>query len=507
MENNEKKIGLVEKAKEKSINIINKIKHFDIKTINSDFIVDTIRKPKIYIPLIIVIVGYNGVKYGINHWLIPYEKSHYAMEVNSLKVQGQDVPLATELVGQTRSPQAIEIYTRVSGFLDKQIYREGSWVKAGDVLFEMDKRPFVAQLEASQAELASSEAALKTATLTLDRVKPLAKANALSQQSLDDAKGEFLRAKANVDRAKANVETAKLNLEYCTIKSPIDGLASVREVALGTYIQVGSPTSRLTQVNQMNPMWVYFSVSEDQMLKFNKMIKNQKIQETSLSDLDVEIQMVDGSVYPYLGKIGFTDILYNVNTGTRLMRAVFPNPDVQLQQGQFVTARLKGIIQPNAILVPQEAVQESQKGPYVWVIGKDNRVQSRNVTVGAWSGKNWIIEGGLEDGENVVVSNTLRMSPEQLVKPKPVELPKPSPVAPKLPEPTKDNNIENPLKPGNELEGVKLPKAESPLIEKMPEVKVLSPNEIKPENSTEVYVPTKITPVPSSLEVKGEENK
>ena len=146
------------------------------------------------------------------------------------------VPLESQLVGQTRSPQSVAIYTRVSGFLEKQVYTEGSWVKAGDILFEMDKRPFVAQLDAAKAALVAQEASLRTATLTLNRIKPLAAAKALSQQDLDTATGNFLRAQAGVDQARANVETAQLNLEYCTIRSPINGLASVRKQALGCLL-------------------------------------------------------------------------------------------------------------------------------------------------------------------------------------------------------------------------------------------------------------------------------
>lgn len=490
--------SFIKKIKDNITNLMDKAKTFDYKSIKSEDIVDFVRKPKVFVPIILLVGGYNLVAYGINNYLVPYKKSQAAFEVNAIKITPQDVPLSTEIVGQTRSPQAVEIYTRVNGFLDKQVYKEGTWVKAGDVLFEIDKRPFIAQLEASQAEVVSSEAALKTAKLTLDRVKPLAKASALSQQSLDDATGEYLRAKANLDRSKANLETAKLNLEYCTIRSPIDGLASVREVALGTYIQVGGVNSRLTQINQMNPMWVYFSMSEDQMLKFNKMIKDKKIKETTLEELEVEIQMIDGTVYPYLGKIGFADVLYNVNTGTRLMRAVFPNPDTQLQQGQFVTAKIKGLIQPNAILIPQVAVQQSAKGAYVWVIDKDNRVHNRTVDTGPWNGNNWVIESGLVAGDQVVVSNVLRMSPDQLVTATYKEQPKPELAAPKLPEPTVSTE-NNPVKPGNEIEGVNINKAETPLIGDMPTVKTPNISGYYDEKEVKEGTPKEIAPVPSQL--------
>lgn len=445
--------------------------------------------------------GYYGFeKYKEKH---TPQQQRVVLEANVIDVKGQDVPLGLELVGQTRSPQAVDILSRVNGFLDKQVYKEGTWVKEGDILFEIDKKPFIAQLEASQAELESAEASLKTAKLTLDRVKPLAKANALSQQALDDATGAYLRAKASVDRAVANVETAKLNLSYCTIRSPIDGLASVREVALGTYIQVGATNSKLTQINQMDPMWVYFSVSEDQMLRFNQMVAKEKIQNVDLSELEVEIETSDGVIYPYVGKIGFADVLYNVNTGTRLMRAVFPNPNTELQQGQFVTARIKGMIQPNAILVPQKAVQQSQKGSYVWVVDAENKVHNRGVEVGPWNGNNWVIESGLNDGDKVVVSNVLRMSEGQTIKPVKVDQPTAQSALKPLPKNVESKEV-NPLRPGNQIEEAPKLQAEAPDEGKMPEVKV---DNLDKEFPKETFKKSKdeIAPVPNSLK-ESEQN-
>ena len=480
--------------------IADSVRHFDwssLKHLTKDDVLTALKNPRWHKPAAIifgVLVALHVIKTDI---IGPYMKAHFAQSVDAIEVQPLTVPLESQLVGQTRSPQSVAIYTRVSGFLDKQIYQEGSWVNAGDVLFEMDKRPFIVQLDAAKAALVSQEASLRTATLTLNRIKPLAAAKALSQQDLDTATGNFLRAQAGVDQARANVETAQLNLEYCTIRSPISGLASVRKQALGTYLQVGSPNSELTVVNQMDPMWVYFSVSEDQMLNVNRLLEQKQLNATSLTDLDVTVTMSDGTLYPYTGKIGFADVLYNVDTGTRLMRAVFPNPSM-LQQGQFVTATIIGLVQQNVYLVPQSAVQQSSQGAYVWVVDPDNRVHSRTVTPGYWNGPNWVINEGLKPGEHVVVSNVLRMSPNQLVKPTQVKAPEPQAV--RLPTPPADNQKPNPYGPGAAVQGA-VNRAQDPKQQPMPVAPPTAPKLQAPkETPMAPGLPAAPSPVPDSLQ-------
>ena len=477
------------------------VRHFDwtsLKNLKKEDVLAVAKNPRWHKPAAIIfgiLVAIHVIK---NDVIVPYMKAHFALGVDTIEVQPMTVPLESQLVGQTRSPQSVAIYTRVSGFLEKQVYTEGSWVNAGDILFEMDKRPFIAQLDAAKAALVSQEASLRTATLTLNRIKPLAAAKALSQQDLDTATGNFLRAQAGVDQARANVETAQLNLEYCTIRSPISGLASVRKQALGTYLQVGSPNSELTVVNQMDPMWVYFSVSEDQTLKVNDLLEKQQLQATSITDLDVTLTMSDGSLYPYVGKIGFSDVFYTVETATRLMRAVFPNPNSALQQGQFVTATIIGLVQQNVYLVPQTAVQQSSQGAYVWVIDQENRAHSRTVVPGYWNGPNWIITDGLSPGDRVVVTNVLRMSPNQLVKPATVKSPEPQPI--QLPKAPTENQKPNPYGPGAKVQS-DINQAQDPKQLAMPVAPAPAPKLLPPKEAPLAPgIPNAPAPVPNTLQ-------
>ena len=481
--------------------LIDSVRHFDwssLKHLSKDDVLTALKNPRWHKPIAIIfgiLVAIHVIK---NDVIAPYMKAHFALSIDAIEVHPLTVPLESQLVGQTRSPQSVAIYTRVSGFLDKQVYQEGSWVNAGDILFEMDKRPFVVQLDAAKAALVSQEASLRTATLTLNRIKPLAAAKALSQQDLDTATGNFLRAQAGVDQARANVESAQLNLEYCTIRSPISGLASVRKQALGTYLQTGSPNSELTVVNQMDPMWVYFSVSEDQMLNVNRLLEQKQLNATSLTDLDVTLTMSDHTLYPYTGKIGFADVLYNVDTGTRLMRAVFPNPNSVLQQGQFVTATIIGLVQQNVYLVPQAAVQQSNQGAYVWVVDPENRVHSRTVIPGYWNGPNWVINAGLNPGERVVISNVLRMSPNQLVKTNLVKAPAPQPV--RLPTPPAENQKPNPYGPGAQIKS-EINQAQDPKQQPRPVAPPTAPKLLPPkEVPVSPGMPAAPSPVPETLQ-------
>jgi membrane fusion protein (multidrug efflux system) len=328
-------------------------------------------------------------------------------EVTVIKIEPKDTPVSMEFVGKTASSRRVEIRSRVEGFLDKRSYVEGSMVEAGQVLFEMDKKPFAAQLNATRAELAQQQARLETARTNLNRIRPLVKKKAVAQKELDDAEGMYHESAAAVEEARARVEQAELELGYCTITTPVSGLSSFAVMREGAYIGLGD--SLLTYVAQLDPMWVEFSISENQVLKHRDEVKQGRLLDPPDNDFVIEIVLADGSIYPHTGKITFADASLSEATGTFLIRAEVDNPQQQLRPGQFVRALIKGAVRPGAIVVPQQAVQQGAQGSFVWVVDADGKAEFRPVTVGPWHGEDWFIDSGLEEGDTVVVTGALKL--------------------------------------------------------------------------------------------------
>jgi membrane fusion protein, multidrug efflux system len=336
------------------------------------------------------------------------------VDVTVLEIVPRDVPITATYVAQTQSSQAVNIAARVSGFLDKRVYTEGSVVKAGQVLFRMDPKPFQAQVDGAAAALQRNEAALEVARANLARTKPLAAQNALSQKDLDDAQGQYEQAAAAVAQSRAQLESAKLDLSYTTITSPVDGVSSFAAVAEGTY--VNPQNSQLTTVSVLSPMWINFSLSENEMERVRREVSAGLLRMPESRSFVVEIELVDGSLFPHKGRITFADPSYNSQTGTFLIRASVDNPKGVLRPNQFVRTRLVGAVRPNAILVPQRAVQQGAKGHFVWVVDKEGKASLRPVVVGDWYGDSWFVSQGLAPGDKVVVDGGLRLAPDAPVK-------------------------------------------------------------------------------------------
>ena len=334
--------------------------------------------------------------------------------VTVLAVALREVPVSYEFVAQTQSPRAVNIQARVSGFLDRRVYTEGALVKAGQVLFLMDKKPFEAQLDQAKAAMQQQKAAMDNALANLKRTKPLVDQDALAQKDLDDATGQYQQSAAAVEQAKQQVIQAQLNLSYCTITSPVDGAASFAQQADGTYISTSN--SQLTTVSVLSPMWVNFSISENQFQNFQDGLKRGVVKAPADGNYEVEIILVDGSVFPSKGHITFQQPDYDTKTGTFLVRAAVDNPQSVLRPNQFVRARVIGITRPNAVLVPQRAVQQGAKGHFVWVVNPESKVEPRPVTVGQWYGDDWFIDEGLTAGERVVVEGAVALSPGATVQ-------------------------------------------------------------------------------------------
>ncbi|WP_323183338.1 efflux RND transporter periplasmic adaptor subunit [Paraburkholderia sp. CNPSo 3076] len=344
----------------------------------------------------------------------PAAETRPAANVDVINVALRDVPVVFEYVGQTESSQQVEIRARVNGFLEKRVYTEGSLVHAGDVMFVMDRKPFEAALDAAQAELAQQKARLVTAQANLNRVRPLAAKNALSQKDLDDSVGQEQAAAAAVEGARANVISATLNLGYTTIVAPVTGLSSFAKKQDGSYID--ATNSLLTYVAKLDPMWINFSLSENEMLNLRTQTQNGTLKLPPVGKLEAVIVLADGSIYPERGHIAFTDASLSSETGTYLIRAAMPNPTGSLRPGQFVRIKLLGALRSSAVAVPQSAVQQGPRGAYVWTVDKDGKAQQRVVETGEWNGNDWVIKSGLHPGDHVVIDNTLRLMPGAPVK-------------------------------------------------------------------------------------------
>lgn len=329
-------------------------------------------------------------------------------EVTVMTVAQRDTPVDFEFTAQTQSSREVEIRARVDGFLDKRVYTEGQLVHAGQVLFVMDTAPFEAALQSAKGQLAQQEARLTVTKANLARVIPLAAQNALSQKDLDNATGNEKEAEAAVIAAKGQVRTAELNLSYTTIKSPLTGLSSFARQQDGSYVTAAA-TGLLTYIYQLDPMWVNFSISENELLTYRDQVEKGQLRFPANNDFEVAVVLADGNVFPGRGHINFTNPAFNTQTGTFLVRASFANPQGTLRPGQFVRARVSGAVRPNAVLVPRRAVLQGSKSHFVWTVDKDAKGHQRVVEVGEWHGDDWFITEGLKPGERIVVDGAIRV--------------------------------------------------------------------------------------------------
>ena len=345
----------------------------------------------------------------------PTAPPHPAVEVTIVTVRQQETPVDFEFTAQTQSSREVEIRARVDGFLERRMYTEGTLVKEGQVLFVMDRKPFEAALQSAKGALTQQQARLLVTKQNLARVIPLAAQNALSKKDLDDATGNEKQAEAAVIAAQGEVRTAELNLSYCTIRSPLQGLSSFARVQDGSYV-TPNQSGLLTYVYQLDPMWVNFSISENELLRYRDQIAKGLLRFPADNQFDVTIIQADGSVYPQKGRIDFANPAFSQETGTFLVRATFANPKGTLRPGQFVRAKVSGAVRPNAVLVPQRAVLQGAKSHFVWVLDQDSKPHQRVVDVGDWHGDDWFVNEGLKAGERVVVDGAIRVSSDAQIK-------------------------------------------------------------------------------------------
>lgn len=332
--------------------------------------------------------------------------------VEVVDVIQKDVPISSEWVGTADGYVNATIRAQVQGYLIKQNYKEGDLVRKGQILFEIDPRTFEASLEFAKGQLAAQQARWDTTKANLNRVKPLAEQNAVSQKDLDDATGAEQAAHAAVISAQAAVDKAQLDLGFTKIKSPVDGIAGIAKAQIGNLVGPGA-LEELTTVSTVNPIKVYAQISEQEYLHF---IENGK---QSSQRRPLELILADGTVYPHKGEFAFADRQVDVRTGTIKIASLFPNPGNILRPGQFAKVRAVTDIKKGAMLVPQRAVTDMQGKYLVAVVGSDNKVGIRPVQVGEQVGSDWIVSKGLNPGDRIVAEGIQKVKEGVTVNPKP----------------------------------------------------------------------------------------
>jgi len=312
-----------------------------------------------------------------------------------------DIPIYHEWVGVLDGFVNAHIRAQVTGYLVSQNYKEGDPIRKGDLLFEIDPRPFQAALDQAKGQLAQADARLGKTALDVKRYAPLIKDKAISQEEYDDAVQANLEANAAVVASKAQVEQAQLNLGFTKVVSPIDGIASIANGQIGDL--VGPNTGELTTVSTVDPIKAYYNVTEQAYINFTKLFTTEQDRYERLGKLDIDLILANGEIYPMKGKIYAADRQISPTTGTLRLAALFPNPNGALRPGQFGRLRVKIELANGALLVPQKAVSELQGHYQVAIVDAENKVRIQRVHLGERSGTLWVVQEGLKPGERVIV--------------------------------------------------------------------------------------------------------
>jgi len=337
-------------------------------------------------------------------------------EVKVITVTARTVPDEPEFIGKTEAFRPVEIRAQVSGIIKEVFFTEGRNVKQGDKLYLINPVPFSAVYEAMKAKVTQQKARLVQVEQNLARVRPLLKQQAVSQKDVDDAVAEVLSAKAALDAAQNDQIKAKFDLDNTLIYAPVKGRIGRSNFYEGQLIS--AQTTLLNTIDQLDPMYVTVNVPESYLLRRRRELAEDKVQRPDIFQLHGVMTFSDGSVYPEKGILDFAAVTISSATGMLQGRFKFSNPEGDFlpgqsyfYPGQFVKIRLEGIIRPNAILIPQRAVQQSPAGSFVFVIDKEDKVEFRSVKASTWYGNEWLIESGLDSGERVVVEGFHRIQP------------------------------------------------------------------------------------------------
>jgi membrane fusion protein (multidrug efflux system) len=324
-----------------------------------------------------------------------------AVPVTAIEVALKAVPVSFEAVGRTEGSRDVQVRARVAGIIEQQLYQEGDAVKAGAPLFRIERAPFEIELAQARAALAQERARQELAQQEMARLKGLADRRAISQKEADQAASNARQTAAAVQLAQARLRQAELNLSYTTVTAPIGGVTGRALQSVGTLVQPNNDSALLTTITRGDPMWVRFSLSENEYSRLRG--SNGKASE-------VEIQLAEGKPYDLKGRLNFAGSTVDGTTGTVQMRAEVPNPKRELLPGQYVRVRVVAGTQ-QAIVVPQTAVLQNETGRFVWVAGGDGKALPRAIRAGEWLGGDWVVLDGLKAGDTVIVDNLARLRP------------------------------------------------------------------------------------------------
>jgi membrane fusion protein (multidrug efflux system) len=337
-------------------------------------------------------------------------------EVSVIVVQPQRVALTTELPGRTSPYQIAEVRPQVNGIIQKRIFTEGSDVKAGQVLYQIDPATYRAAFDSAKAAQARADASLITVRLKEERYKDLVKIKAVSQQDYDDAHAALKQAEADVDAAKAAVETARINLAYTRVTAPISGRIGRSTVTDGALVTASQPAA-LATIQQLGPMYVDVTQSSADLLRLKQNLASGLLKNSGAAQARVKLLLEDGSAYPLPGTLKFSEVTVDQSTGSITLRAIFPNPKQTLLPGMFVRTILEDGVSEKALLVPQRGVTRNPAGEaMVMVVGAGEKVESRIIKVARTLGDNWLVSDGLKAGDRVILEGIQRAKPGTPVK-------------------------------------------------------------------------------------------
>jgi len=336
-------------------------------------------------------------------------------QVETYTVQELTIPVTYEFVGSTEASQAVDVRARVQGVVWEQGFEEGTSVTAGQFLFRIDPRPFEADLQIAEAQVFQAKVAVQSAERDLNRTRTLSQSDSVAREELDDAMSLFETNMAALKLSEAQLVKSRLELSYTTVTAPVRGMVGRTVKRVGDLVDAGT-NSLLVTITTQDPMWVNFSAAEKDMLTHRNDVEAGRVIPPPNEEYEVEIILLDGTRYSHKGRINFTDVEIDAQTGTGQIRAVFDNPDGLLKPNMFVNVLVKGAKRTKTVMVPQNTVMEGMQGTYVYVVGEGDTVEMRPVTATDWEGRNWIIEQGLEEGEKVIISGINKTGPGALVK-------------------------------------------------------------------------------------------